>query len=135
MLSKLASPVDKAGLEGDALAKMKTASTRELCSPRPLQRSWARAAMPRARAAMTLCRVRRAAFQGRPRAGRLLRAMAAPTDSRELAVSPAWLAGHLRDADVKILDVSWYLPAQGAHPSRRPALLSQERGRARSVRH
>ena len=30
----------------------------------------------------------------------------------ELLASPAWLNEHLRDPQVKVVDASWYLPAQ-----------------------
>ncbi len=38
--------------------------------------------------------------------------MPAPDDPRTL-VSTAWLAAHLRDPDLRVLDASWYLPAAG----------------------
>ncbi len=38
---------------------------------------------------------------------------AAPTDDPQTLVSTAWLAKHLRDPDLRILDASWYLPDAG----------------------
>ncbi len=35
-----------------------------------------------------------------------------PTDDPRTLVSTDWLARHLRDPDLRILDASWYLPAQ-----------------------
>ena len=36
-----------------------------------------------------------------------------PHDDPKTLVSTDWLARHLRDPDLRILDASWYLPAQG----------------------
>jgi len=36
-----------------------------------------------------------------------------PADDPTTLVSTDWLARHLRDPDLRILDASWYLPAQG----------------------
>ena len=35
------------------------------------------------------------------------------TDDPKTLVSTQWLAQHLRDPDLRILDASWYLPAAG----------------------
>ena len=35
-----------------------------------------------------------------------------PQDDPKTLVSTDWLAKHLRDPDLRILDASWYLPAQ-----------------------
>jgi hypothetical protein len=37
----------------------------------------------------------------------------APQDDPRTLVSTDWLARHLRDPDLRLLDASWYLPAQG----------------------
>ena len=37
----------------------------------------------------------------------------APTDDTRTLVSTGWLARHLRDPDLRILDASWYLPDAG----------------------
>ncbi len=37
----------------------------------------------------------------------------APADDPKTLVSTAWLAAHLRDPDLRILDASWYLPDAG----------------------
>jgi thiosulfate/3-mercaptopyruvate sulfurtransferase len=37
----------------------------------------------------------------------------APLDDPKTLVSTAWLAAHLRDPDLRILDASWYLPDAG----------------------
>ncbi|HMO09618.1 MAG TPA: 3-mercaptopyruvate sulfurtransferase [Paracoccaceae bacterium] len=39
--------------------------------------------------------------------------MTATTDDPRTLVSTDWLAHHLRDPDLRVLDASWYLPAQG----------------------
>jgi len=38
------------------------------------------------------------------------------TDDPKTLVSTAWLAKHLKDPDLRILDASWYLPADGRDP-------------------
>lgn len=37
----------------------------------------------------------------------------APADDPRTLVSTAWLAAHLRDPDLRVIDASWYLPAMG----------------------
>lgn len=39
--------------------------------------------------------------------------MPAPSDDPKTLVSTDWLATHLRDPDLRVLDASWYLPAAG----------------------
>ena len=39
-----------------------------------------------------------------------------PTSDPQLLVSTEWLEAHLNAPDVKILDASWYLPAEGRNP-------------------
>jgi thiosulfate/3-mercaptopyruvate sulfurtransferase len=39
--------------------------------------------------------------------------MPSPSDDPKTLVSTAWLAAHLRDPDLRILDASWYLPDHG----------------------
>ena len=34
-------------------------------------------------------------------------------DDPKTLVSTDWLAGHLKDPDIRILDASWYLPDMG----------------------
>jgi thiosulfate/3-mercaptopyruvate sulfurtransferase len=36
-----------------------------------------------------------------------------PTDDPRTLVSTAWLAAHLRDPDLRVLDASWFLPGSG----------------------
>jgi thiosulfate/3-mercaptopyruvate sulfurtransferase len=42
--------------------------------------------------------------------------MTAPADDPRTLVSTEWLAAHLRDPDLRILDASWYLPDQNRDP-------------------
>jgi thiosulfate/3-mercaptopyruvate sulfurtransferase len=42
--------------------------------------------------------------------------MPAPTDDPRTLVSTDWLARHLRDPDLRLLDASWYLPDSGRDP-------------------
>lgn len=39
--------------------------------------------------------------------------MTSPVDDPKTLVSTAWLAAHLRDPDLRLLDASWYLPDSG----------------------
>lgn len=39
-----------------------------------------------------------------------------PTDDPKTLVSTDWLAAHLNDPDLRILDASWYLPAMNRNP-------------------
>ncbi len=42
--------------------------------------------------------------------------MTAFTDDPETLVSTAWLAAHLKDPDLRVIDASWYLPDAGRDP-------------------
>ncbi len=42
--------------------------------------------------------------------------MVAAVDDPKTLVSTEWLAGHLRDPDLRILDASWFLPDAGRNP-------------------
>lgn len=37
-------------------------------------------------------------------------------DDPKTLVSTGWLAAHLKDPDLRILDASWYLPQEGRDP-------------------
>ena len=42
------------------------------------------------------------------------------TDDPRTLVSTDWLAAHLNDPDLRILDASWHMPATGRDAPRRP---------------
>lgn len=42
--------------------------------------------------------------------------MTAFTDDPKTLVSTAWLAAHLKDPDLRVIDASWYLPDAGRDP-------------------